>query len=157
MTGRSRVVGLWCAAVLAVGGAAPIAGADSGGAAGPEYHGVAMLHSGVVGVRLTASNPGPSAVPDATVRMRWSRPLADRQALPAACTRSGADTVLCGVGALPAGGDGAGIGLVARLAGVSSEVWLEVDTVWRGGAADGDRASEPQRVLVLDTGDPYYF
>jgi hypothetical protein len=36
-------------------------------------------------------------------------------------------------------------------------VGLELDTVWGGGAVDRNRDNDRQRVLVLDTGDTYYF
>jgi hypothetical protein len=29
--------------------------------------------------------------------------------------------------------------------------------VWRGGTVDRNRENDRRRVLVLDTGDPYYF
>ncbi|WDV57085.1 hypothetical protein PV963_26380 [Streptomyces coeruleorubidus] len=37
------------------------------------------------------------------------------------------------------------------------EVVPALDTVWVGGAVDRVRCDERQRVLVLDTGDPYHF
>jgi hypothetical protein len=38
-----------------------------------------------------------------------------------------------------------------------SEVLLEIGTVADGGQGSGSGDSDPQRVLVLDTGDEYYF
>jgi hypothetical protein len=47
--------------------------------------------------------------------------------------------------------------LRVRLRGVPSEVLLEIDTVWNGGTVDRNRENDRQRVLVLDSGDEYYF
>ena len=115
------------------------------------------MASGVVAVRLTPRNHGPSAVPDATVRLRWSAPLADRQVLPDGCARSGPRVVLCRVGALAVDGLGERVELGVRLREEPSEVLLEIDTVWSGGVADRDPSNDRQRVLILDTGDEYYF
>ncbi|MCD7444501.1 hypothetical protein K4B79_40640 [Streptomyces lincolnensis] len=149
---------VWGAALAVVGGVAPVAGADD---RGPEadlaYHGLARMASGRVDVRFTPRNHGPSAVPDATVRLRWSEPLEDRQAMPEGCARSGRQVVLCRIGELAADGVGERVELRVRLLGVPSEVLLEIDTVWSGGAVDHDRLNDRQRVLVLDTGDEYYF
>ncbi|WP_239157791.1 hypothetical protein [Streptomyces sp. SID13726] len=143
------------AAVLGWGGG----GSGSGG--GPEadlaYHGAASMAGGRVDVRFTPRNHGPSAVPDATVRLRWSEALVDRQGLPAGCARSGERVVLCRVGALAADGLGERVELRVRLKGVPSEVLLEIDTVWGGGTVDRNRSNDRQRVLVLDSGDEYYF
>ncbi len=147
-------VGAVAGAALAVMGAAP-------GVPGPEadlaYHGSAAMTAGRFDVRFTPRNHGPSAVPDATVRLRWSKPLADRQTLPEGCARSGDRVVVCRTGALAADEAGERIELRVRLAGTPSEVLLELDTVWGGGAVDGNRANDQQRVLVLDTSDTYYF
>jgi len=151
-----RVLGAGVAAVLMVVGMA--AGA---GAAGPEadlaYHGAASLDSGKVDLRFTPRNHGPSAVPDATVRLRWSAPLANRQELPDGCVRAGARAVLCRVGALAADEVRERIALRVRLREVPSEVLLEIDTVWSSGAVDRNPDNDRQRVLILDTGDAYYF
>src|SRR5882762_1846350 len=92
-------VGVVAGAALAVVGAAP-------GVPGPEadlaYHGSAAMTAGRFDVRFTPRNHGPSAVPDATVRLRWSKPLADRQTLPEGCARSGERAVVCRTGALAA-------------------------------------------------------
>jgi hypothetical protein len=143
--------------VVVVGaGAAPVS-AGGGPEADLAYHGSALLDSGRVDIRLTPRNHGPSAVADATVRLRWSVPLADRQTLPVGCARSGERGVLCRTGALAADGVGEGILLGVRLRGAPAEVLLELDTVWGGGAVDRNRQNDRQRVLVLDTGDSYYF
>ncbi|MEV0639545.1 hypothetical protein AB0I77_32355 [Streptomyces sp. NPDC050619] len=145
------------AALVAVGGVAPLAFAVSRPEADLAYHGSAAMAAGRVDVRFTPRNHGPSQVPDATVRLRWSEPLADRQVLPDGCARSGERVVLCRVGALAADGLGERIELRVRLRGTPSEALLEIDTVWSGGAVDRNRGNDRQRVLVLDTGDEYYF
>jgi len=65
--------------------------------------------------------------------------------------------VLCRVGALDADGLGEQVELRVRLRGEPSEVLLDIDTVWSGGVVDRNRANDRQRVLVLETGDAYYF
>jgi hypothetical protein len=152
-----RVLAVCVAALVAVGGTAPVAGAAPRPEADLAYHGSAAMAAGRVDVRFTPRNHGPAAVPDATVRLRWSEPLANRQVLPDGCARSGVRVVLCRVGALAADGLGEPVELRVRLRGVPSEVLLEVDTVWSGGVVDRNRFNDRQRVLVLDTGDAYYF
>ncbi|WP_164904912.1 hypothetical protein [Streptomyces cyaneus] len=160
---RMRVAGVCGAAVVAaVGGVAPYAAAVDGGAVGrPEagfaYHGSAALSGGQVHVRFTPHNHGPSALPASAVRLRWSEPLADRQELPDGCGRAGERMVMCRVGALGTVGAGKQIALRVGLRGTPSEVLLEFGTVRSGGAPDDDREKRRQRVLVLDTGDTYYF
>lgn len=151
---RTLAVG---AAALAVTGAAPGHPDLPGPEADLAYHGAVSMAGGQVDVRFTPRNHGPAAVPDATVRLRWSKPLADRQTLPEGCARSGERVVVCRTGALAADEVGERIELRVRLRDASSEVLLELDTVWGGGAVDGNRANDQQRVLVLDTGDTYYF
>jgi len=163
--GRGCVVGTAVAALLLA--AAPgAAGAGASGASeiragGPEadlaYHGAAALAGGRLDVRFLPRNHGPSAVPEATVRLRWSAELEDRQELPQGCARSGERVVLCRLGALAADGLGEQVRLGVRLRGAPAEVLMEFDTVWRGGTVDRNRENDRQRVLVLDTGDPYYF
>ena len=152
--------------VFAVWGAVGVAVAGGGGSAvavgaGPEadlaYHGAASMVAGRVDVRFTPRNHGPAAVPDATVRLRWSEPLVNRQTLPDGCARSDERVVLCRVGALAADGLGERVELRVRVRGVPSEVLLEIDTVWNGGTVDRNRENDRQRVLVLDSGDEYYF
>ncbi|MDG9707989.1 hypothetical protein [Streptomyces sp. DH10] len=139
-----------------VSGAAPAVGRH-GSEAGLAYHGSASLSAGHVDLAFTPRNHGTAAVADATVRLRWSEPLADRQELPVGCARSGRQAVLCRTGALAADGVGERIALRVRLPGAPPEVVLDLDTVWVGGAVDRARREERQRVLVLDTGDPYHF
>ncbi|MFC9848493.1 hypothetical protein ACFWFF_32035 [Streptomyces sp. NPDC060223] len=154
---------VWCAVVV---GAGLVVGAGSPAGAGgfplvPEadlaYHGYVSMADGRVDVRLTPRNHGPSAVTDATVRLRWSVALADRQSLPGGCARADSRAVVCRTGALAADGLGEEIALAVRLRGAPAEVMLEFETVWGGGAVDGNRANDRQRVLVLDTGDSYVF
>ncbi|WP_328424928.1 hypothetical protein [Streptomyces sp. NBC_00443] len=159
---RMRVAGLCGAAVMAaVGGmaVAPAAGAVSAPEAVLAYHGSAAMSGGRVAVRFTPYRLGTGAAADSsvTVRLRWSAPLADRQALPDRCARAGERIVMCRIGALDADGVGEPVGLRVRLRGAPSEVLVEFDTVRSGGAAGVDRGNDQQRVLVLDTGDSYHF
>lgn len=108
-------------------------------------------------MRFTPRNHGPAAVPDATVRLQWSEPLVNEQTLPEGCARSAERVVLCRVGALAADGVGERVAMRVLLRGAPSEVLLEIDTVWNGGTVDRNRENDRQRVLVLDSGDEYYF
>ncbi|KPI06844.1 hypothetical protein OK074_4025 [Actinobacteria bacterium OK074] len=124
------------------------------------YHGSVAMADGRVDLRLTPQNHGPADVPDATVRLRWSVPLADRQdarALPVDCARADERTVLCRTGPLPAGTLGERLRLRLRLKGAPDGVTLGIDTVWGGGAVDRNHGNDRQRVLALDTGDVYFF
>lgn len=154
---RMRVPVVGAAAVGVV-----LAVALPGGAVGaPEadlaYHGVVSMVGGRVDLRLTPRNYGPSAVPDATVRLRWSVAPVNRQSLPAGCVRSGARVMLCRVGALAAKAVARPIRLRVRLPGTPSEVRVEIDTAWNGGTVDRHRHNDRERVLVLATGDEYSF
>ncbi|MFD7136221.1 hypothetical protein [Streptomyces sp. NPDC059894] len=154
---RGAVVGAVVAGALAAGGAVSPAVADV-----PEadlsYHGSAVLDRGRVEVRLTPRNHGPGDVSDATVRLRWSAPFADRPpVLPEGCARTGAREVMCRTGALAADAPGERIVVEVWLADGPTEVTLSVETVWGGGAVDRNRANDRQQVLVLDTGDAYFF
>jgi hypothetical protein len=144
---------------LMVGGV--MGGASPAAALAPEadlaYHGDVSMTAGLVDVRLTPQNHGPTAVADATVRLRWSAPLADVQTLPDDCARSDGRTVVCRTGPLAADGTGEQMRVRVRLRGAPSEVTLEIDTVWSGGALDRNHANDEQRVLALDTGDSYVF
>ncbi|MBO1337822.1 hypothetical protein [Streptomyces sp. VRA16 Mangrove soil] len=130
----------------------------SAGEADLAHHGTVTMARGHVTVTLTPQNHGPTDVPDATLRLAWSAPLADAQdALPAACLRSGPRTVDCRTGALPAAALGTPLTVDVRLAGAPSEVTVRLDTVWSGGTADHNPQNNRHKVLVLDTGDTYYF
>ncbi|CAM5572287.1 hypothetical protein [Streptomyces griseorubiginosus] len=157
-----RVLAVWGAvAVVAAAGLVGGGGGTAVAVGGPEadlaYHGAASLAGGRVDLRFTPRNHGPAAVPDATVRLRWSEPLEDLLTLPDGCARAEERVVLCRVGALGADAVGERVEMRVRLVGVPSEVLLEIDTVWNGGTVDLNRANDRQRVLVLDSGDEYYF
>ncbi|MFF3711772.1 hypothetical protein [Streptomyces phaeochromogenes] len=157
--------GLGAAALVAL--ASPAATAttapvvDAGPAVAPEadlaYHGHLSMTGGRVDLLMTPQNHGPSGIAEATVRLRWSVPLADEQGLPAGCARTEVRTVMCRTGALPADGWGETITMAVRLRGAPSEVTLGIDTVWGGGAVDRNHHNDRQEVLVLDTGDTYVF
>ncbi|MFJ9814216.1 hypothetical protein ACIRU3_02900 [Streptomyces sp. NPDC101151] len=154
---RTWVQGACGAVVMAAGVAGP-AGAAPSPEADLAFHGSAVMVGDQVDVRLTPSNNGPSAVPDASVLLRWSVPLAERQQLlPDGCTRTDERTVVCGTGALVADEAGQQIRMRVRLDEKPSEVTLEVGTAWAGGAVDKDRSNDQLKVLVLDTGDAYAF
>ncbi|MFI5798797.1 hypothetical protein [Streptomyces sp. NPDC051677] len=164
---RMRGLAVW-GAVLAVGtGISPAraegaaGGALAGGAATEadlSYHGFAVMDGPRVDVRLTPRNHGPGDVADATVRLRWSVPLAAGEPrLPAGCARTGRQEVVCRTGALAADGLGEQIALRVWLRGRPAEVTMAVDTLWGGGAVDRNRSNDRQQVLVLDTGDAYFF
>ncbi|MFG2458531.1 hypothetical protein ACGFWE_15905 [Streptomyces sp. NPDC048523] len=152
-----RVLAVWGAVVVALAAGGGTAVAVGGPEADLAYHGAASLSGGLVDVRFTPRNHGPAAVPDATVRLRWSEPLVEAQTLPKGCARSEERVVLCAVGAPAADGVGERVDMRVRLRGVPSEVLLEIDTVGNGGTVDGNRENDRQRVLVLDSGDEYYF
>ncbi|MFF7383670.1 hypothetical protein [Streptomyces griseoluteus] len=146
--------------VAAVGPASPAHGVRSP-AAGPRadlaFHGRAVIDGDRMEVRLTPRDHGPAAVPEASVRMRWSVAAAGAVTSSPGCARTGERTVVCGTGALAAGQAGEEIRLVVRLRVPAPEVTLEVETVWNGGVTDPDRTNDRLRVLVLPTGDEYAF
>ncbi|MFJ9752410.1 hypothetical protein [Streptomyces chartreusis] len=159
---RMRVAAVCGAAVVtAVGGVIPPAGAPGavrGAEAGLAYHGSAGIVGDRVDVRFTPHNHGAAAVPESVVRIRWSQPLEEGQTLPARCAPEGDRAVRCRVGRLGAHDTGERIGLRVRLREAPAEVLLEFDPVGADGTVDESRAAaERQRVLVLDTGDTYYF
>ncbi|GAA2265790.1 hypothetical protein GCM10010145_34990 [Streptomyces ruber] len=153
-----RILGALTAGAVLLGGATALAAGPPVPEADLAYHGHVALDAGRADVTLVAHNHGPSPVDDATVRLRWSTPIADAQSLPHRCTRSDAWTVLCGTGALAADGPGTTISLRVRLVGAPPEVLLEIGTAWSGGGAvDGNHLNDRQRVLALDTDDTYRF
>ncbi|GHH57904.1 hypothetical protein GCM10018775_66440 [Streptomyces umbrinus] len=161
---RMRILcGLGAAVLVALASSAATAApvVDAAPAAAPEadlaYHGHLSMTGGRVDLRMTPQNHGPSGIAEATVRLRWSVPLADEQGLPAGCARTEVRTVMCRTGALPADGWGETITMAVRLRGAPSEVTLGIDTVWGGGAVDRNHHNDRQEVLVLDTGDTYVF
>ncbi|NEB74703.1 hypothetical protein G3I40_05590 [Streptomyces sp. SID14478] len=121
------------------------------------HHGRITMTADRVTVALTPQNHGPSDVPDATVRLTWSAPLADAQTLPAACLRTGPRTVGCRTGALPADTYGTPFTVRVRLAAAATEVTVRIATAFGGGSVDHNPDNDRHEVLVLDTGDTYYF
>ncbi|MCX5377750.1 hypothetical protein [Streptomyces sp. NBC_00091] len=150
------VGGVVVAGLLVLSGAGP-AGAWAGPEADVAYHGRVRLAQGQLRVWMVPQNEGPSAVPNATVRVRLSADLADRQELAGGCARVGRREVVCETGALPEHGRGRHIGLVLELRDRPAEVAVRIDTWWDGGATDRNRANNEHVVLALDTGDPYAF
>lgn len=121
------------------------------------FHGQAVIDGERMDIRLTPRDHGPAAVPEASVRVRWSVGPAGAVSLSPGCARTGERTVVCGTGALVAGQAGEEIRLGVRLRVPAPEVTLEVETAWNGGVTDPDRSNDRLRVLVLPTGDAYSF
>ncbi|MET9962978.1 hypothetical protein ABZ128_28590 [Streptomyces sp. NPDC006326] len=142
---------------LLVLGATGNAQARSGPEADVAYHGRVSLSQGQLRVWLVPQNEGPSAVPNATLRIRLSADLADRQQLAEGCARAGLRQVVCETGAMPLRGRGRHIGLLLRLRERVPEVVVRIDTWWDGGAADRNLSNNEPAVLALDTGDTYAF
>ncbi|MFH8767635.1 MULTISPECIES: hypothetical protein [unclassified Streptomyces] len=153
---RAWVLGT-CGAVMVAAGMAGPAGAATEPEADLSFHGSAVMNGDRVEVRVSPHNDGPSAVSGASVQLRWSVPLAERQLLPDGCARTDARTVVCDTGELAEGETGEQLRVAVQLAGAPSEFTLEVDTAWNGGAVDRDRSNDQLKVLVLDTGDAYAF
>lgn len=145
------------AAVLGAGSAGAGAPAPIAPEADLAHHGQASLWEGQLSLRLETENHGPSALPDATVRLDFSVPLAPGQALPSPCLWAGARTVLCRTGELRAAGRAARLALDLRAVGAPSEVVVDIDTAWNGGASDRNPENNRQRVLTPATGDTYAF
>ncbi|MER7176103.1 hypothetical protein [Streptomyces mesophilus] len=154
---RVKRAGLVAASVAA---AALVAGVPAEAAA-PEadvaYHGYASLWEGRLGIWLTPQNHGPVDVSEATVRLRYSAPLASEQKLPERCLRAGQRVVLCSTGEIKAGSWSEEIGLDIKLKGSPSEATVQIDTLWNGGASDRNVNNNRHKVLTLDTGDSYFF
>ncbi|MFE1903408.1 hypothetical protein ACFW96_07040 [Streptomyces gardneri] len=133
----------------------------SAGAAGVEadlaHHGHVSLWDGRVGVWLVSENHGPSDLPQATVRLAFSEPMAGGHELPTACLWSSDRVVSCRTGELRAAGNVGELALDLRTAGLPDELTVEITTAWRDGAADRNPGNDRHRVLVLATGDPYVF
>ncbi|MFF4847159.1 hypothetical protein [Streptomyces sp. NPDC001194] len=148
---------------LLVLGVSGLSGTGAGAAArrGPEadlaYHGRVSLSQGRLRVWVVPQNEGPAALPNATLRVRLSADLADRQELAQGCARAGQREVVCETGALPLHGRGRHIGLLLELKEPVPEVVVRIDTWWNGGASDRDLSNNQHAVLALDTGDSYAF
>lgn len=121
------------------------------------HHGRVSLREERIEIQLRTGNRGPSPLADATVRLRFSAPLAAWSRLPQGCLRSGSSTVLCGTGPLRVTGEAHRTALGLRFTGRPAEVVVRVDTVWNGGASDRNRRNDTHEVLVLSTGDAYVF
>lgn len=158
---RVAVRSVVLAGLLVLGGALP-AGAQAGSPSGDSeadvaYHGRVSLTGPRLRIWLVPENEGPAALPNATVRVRLSAELADRQELSEGCARAGLREVVCETGPLPLHGRGRHIGLVLGLREAAPEVVVRVDTWWNGGATDRNLANNEHVVLALDTGDAYAF
>ncbi|MFD9861913.1 MULTISPECIES: hypothetical protein [Streptomyces] len=154
---RVLCVGAVVAGAVLWGSGGAVADGDVVPEADVAYHGQVAMTRGLAAVSLTPENHGPDDVPGATVRLVWSVPLEDGMRLPDTCVRAGDRGVLCRTGALPAGGRGERLHLAVRLRGAPREVTVTVGTVWNGGAVDHNPRNNEHAVLVLDTGDSYYF
>ncbi|MFD7555879.1 MULTISPECIES: hypothetical protein [unclassified Streptomyces] len=152
----SGVVAAGLSGLLALGAAAP-AGAWAGPEADVAYHGRVALAGAHLRIWLVPENEGSSAVPNATLRVRLSADLADRQELPLGCARAGLREVVCETGPMAVHGRGRHVGMALGLRERASEVVVRVDTWWNGGATDRDSADDEHVVLALDTGDAYAF
>ncbi|WP_234382668.1 hypothetical protein [Streptomyces sp. XY332] len=115
------------------------------------------LSQGRLRVWVVPQNEGPAALPNATLRVRLSAELADRQELAEGCARAGLREVVCETGELPLHGRGRHIGLLLELKERQPEVVVRIDTWWNGGASDRDLSNNQHAVLALDTGDAYAF
>ncbi|MFF2526368.1 hypothetical protein [Streptomyces liangshanensis] len=142
-------------------GAPGTAGAAAPAPIAPEadlaHHGQVVLGDGQLHVWVGSENHGPSGLPDATVRLDFSVPLAPGQEVPPVCLWGGDRTVLCRTGELRAGGRARGVALGLRTLGTPAEVVVDVDTAWNGGASDRNPENNRHRVLAPATGDPYVF
>ncbi|MEU9165375.1 hypothetical protein AB0D29_34500 [Streptomyces sp. NPDC048424] len=150
---------------LGAGAGAPPGWASVSAGPGPEaeaeadvaYHGRVHLSGAQLRIWLVPENDGPAALANATVRVRLSAELADRQQLAEGCARAGVREVVCETGPLPLHGRGRHIGLALALRERVPEVVLRVDTWWNGGATDRNHVNNEHVVLALDTGDAYAF
>ncbi|MFF4320893.1 hypothetical protein [Streptomyces sp. NPDC001568] len=153
---RGAVRSVVLAGLLVLGGAGQ-AGAWAGPEADLAYHGRVSLTQGHLRVWMVPENEGPSALANATLRVRLSVDLADVQHLAGGCARAGLREVVCETGPLPEHGRGRHIGLALDLRERPSEVVVRIDTWWNGGATDRNRTNDDHVVLALDTGDDYAF
>ncbi|WP_327284753.1 MULTISPECIES: hypothetical protein [unclassified Streptomyces] len=150
VSGASEVS--WASGIPRVSGSA-----RSGPEADVAYHGRVSLEQGRLRVWVVPQNEGPAALANATLRVRLSADLADRQELAEGCVRAGLRELVCETGALPLHGRGRHIGLLLALKEPVPEVMVRIDTWWNGGASDRDLSNNQHAVLALDTGDSYAF
>lgn len=157
-------LGLKRRVLLVVVGAAAVAAAGAGvgvGAAPPEvdlaYHGHVSYWGDELTIRVTSENHGPTAVRDATLRIRVSVPLAVGVQLPPQCLQSGNTEVLCRTGRLAAGATSSETLLRLTTVGGHDEVAVDTDTAWTGGGTDGNPENQRHHVLAPATGDDYAF
>uniref|UniRef100_A0AAU2V4B3 DUF11 domain-containing protein n=1 Tax=Streptomyces sp. NBC_00003 TaxID=2903608 RepID=A0AAU2V4B3_9ACTN len=147
--------------VGAVSEAADVVGPAAAGGAAAEadvsYHGHVSLWNGRVGIWLATDNHGPAPVSGTTVRLRFSVALDPGAALPPNCLRTGPAEVQCGAGSMRAAGAGGHLALDVATVGIPTEVGVDIDTTWNGGASDHNPANNTHRVLALATGDPYTY
>ncbi|WP_251060516.1 hypothetical protein [Streptomyces sp. ISL-100] len=150
-----------CRVVVAGAAAAVMAVGVGGFRIAPEadvaYRGHAMLDAGRLGVWLETGNRGPSGLRDATVRVRFSVPLAGTRELPPHCLWGGEREALCRTGALRVGGNGRDFAFHLRTSGDPSEVVVRISTAWNGGATDRNPRNNEHEVLVPASGDGYFF
>ncbi|WP_234323792.1 hypothetical protein [Streptomyces sp. NRRL F-2580] len=162
---RGAVRSVVVAGLLALGAGAGAPPGWASAPAGPEaeaeadvaYHGRVHLSGARLRIWLVPENDGPTALANATLRVRLSAELADRQQLAEGCARAGVREVVCETGPLPLHGRGRHIGLALALRERVPEVVVRVDTWWNGGATDRNHVNNEHVVLALDTGDAYAF
>lgn len=165
---RKALLGVSAAAAMAsvlapvVGGTAAAVGAPVTRDIAPEadvsHHGHVSLWGTGLGIWLRSENRGPADLTGVTVRLRVSVPLAGLQELPQECLQADRSTVLCRTGALHAdGSEQRQLALELQLAGRPTEVVVRIDTVWNGGATDGNAKNSEHEVLAPATGDEYVF
>ncbi|MFE5627963.1 hypothetical protein [Streptomyces sp. NPDC056543] len=154
---RRGLLGVVLAAAVVVGTGEGARAVGVEAEADLAHHGHLSLWEGRMGVRLVSENHGPSDVPQATVRLAFSEPMAAAQVLPPSCLWASERVVVCRTGELRAAGAVEELVLDLRTAGSPDEVMVDIATIWSDGVADGNALNDRHRVLVLATGDPYVF
>ncbi|MGW2017994.1 hypothetical protein [Streptomyces sp. NPDC001927] len=154
---RKALLGVVLAGVMVVGTGGGAGARAVGDEADLAHHGHLSLWEWRIGVRLVSENHGPSDVPQATVRLAFSEPMAGGQELPPSCLWGSDRVVVCRTGELRAAGAAEELALELRTAASPDEVTVDISTMWLDGAVDGNPRNDRHRVLVLATGDPYVF
>ncbi|MFJ9035210.1 hypothetical protein ACIRF8_01255 [Streptomyces sp. NPDC102406] len=121
------------------------------------FHGHARLTGTRLTVVLTPRNNGPHDIPDATLRLTLSSPLADAQTLPTTCLRSDRRALSCRTGPLPATTHGPRLTVPVGFAAAPTEITVEITTPWNGGPRDRAPDNNHLEVLLRDTDATYYF